>query len=428
MGSMADVAHLSSLAGSPLLDSAGERLGKVEDVVARLDSGEGSPPVIGLTARIGGREMFVPIDRVQRLGPDSVATSTTKLNLAQFERRPGEVLLRADVLDRSLINVDTARLVKAREVELVRDNDTDGNDGGRWRVAGIDPSIRPRLWRLMPRSFRGHDSEHRQFVAWPDIEPFVGHVPTSRMKMAARRLVRLHPAQIADLVEAASHEEGEEILEAVGQDKELEADVFEELDDEHQVEFLRERSDQEAAAVLARMESDDAADLLMELDQERRLPILNLLPPPKQAKMRSLLSHNPETAGGLMNPDFIQVPADTTAAEALARVRGSALGPQQSSIVCVVDDTGKLIGTVPLVEVVRSDGLQKMSELIESSTPSVALEAEIPEVARLMSDYNMHAMPVVDADCRPVGIVAVDDILELLVPEEWRRRAGVARD
>src|SRR5581483_7689768 len=105
---------------------------------------------------------------------DSVATSTTKLNLAQFERRPGEVLLRADVLDRSLINVDTARLVKAREVEFVRDGD------GVWRVAGIDPSIRPRLWRLMPRSFRGHDTEHRQFVAWRDIEPFVGHVPTSR--------------------------------------------------------------------------------------------------------------------------------------------------------------------------------------------------------------------------------------------------------
>jgi CBS domain-containing protein len=419
---MPDVAHLSSLAGSPLLDSEDERLGTVHDVVARFDSGDGLAPVIGLTARIGGREMFVPIDRVERLGPDSVQTATTKLNLAQFERRPGEVLLRADVLDRSLINVDTARLVRAREVDIVHDDD------GGWGVAGIDPSIRPRLWRLLPRRFRGHDTEHRQFVPWRDIEPFVGHVPTSRLKMAARRLVRLHPAQIADLVEAASHEEGEEILRAVGQDKELEADVFEELDDEHQVEFLHERSDAEAAAVLARMESDDAADLLMELDQERRLPILNLLPAPKQAKIRSLLSHNPETAGGLMNPDFILVPGDASAADALARVRASDLVPQQSSIVCVVDDGGRLLGTIPLVELIRADGAQPVSELIESSTPSVALEAEIPEVARLMSDYNMIAMPVLDGEGRPVGIVAVDDVLELLVPEEWRRRAGVARD
>ena len=130
---MPEVAHLSSLAGGPLLDSEGERLGKVDDVVAGLE--DGSATVIGLTARIGGREMFVPIDRVQQLGPYSVQTATTKLNLAQFERRPGEVLLRADVLDRSLINVDTARLVTAHEVDLVRDDD------GAWRVAGIDPSI-----------------------------------------------------------------------------------------------------------------------------------------------------------------------------------------------------------------------------------------------------------------------------------------------
>ncbi|HEY2161744.1 MAG TPA: PRC-barrel domain-containing protein, partial [Solirubrobacteraceae bacterium] len=119
-----DVLHLSSLAGSPLLDSSGERLGRVEDVIARLDSGDELPPVAGLKARIGGRELFVPADRVAQLGPDGARTSTTKLNLAQFERRAGEVLLRADVLGRSMINVATARLVRARDVELKWDGET----------------------------------------------------------------------------------------------------------------------------------------------------------------------------------------------------------------------------------------------------------------------------------------------------------------
>ena len=354
--------------------------------------------------------------------PTAVKTSTTKLNLAQFERRPGEVLLRADVLDRRLIDVRSARLVTAHEVELVRRED------GTWRVAGIDPSLRPRLWRLLPRRFRGHDTEHRQFIPWRDIEPFVGHVPTSRLKLAARRLTHLHPAQIADLVEAASHEEGEEILEAVGEDKELEADVFEELDDEHQVEFLRERSDEEAAALLARMDSDDAADLLLELDQERRLPILNAMPTAAQAKVRSLLDHNPQTAGGMMNPDFVSMPTDATVADALGRVRASNLGLQQVAIVCVVDAAGKLVDTLSLAELVRAEGPQQVSELTDDFTPSVGTDADIPEVARLMSDYNLVAMPVLDADGRPVGVIAVDDVLELLVPEEWRRRAGVARD
>jgi CBS domain-containing protein/sporulation protein YlmC with PRC-barrel domain len=418
---MPDVIHVSSVAGSPLLDSAGERLGRVEDVVVRMDEGV-LPPVVGLKARIGGRELFVPIDRVEQFGPEVVKTSTTKLNLGQFERRPGEVLLRQDILDRSLINVVTARLVTAREVELVCDE-------GTWRVAGIDPSLRPRLWRLLPRRFRGHDSEHRQFVSWTDLEAFVGHVPTSRLKLAARRLVRLHPAQIADLVEAASHEEGEEILEAVGADKEFEADVFEELDDEHQVEFLRERSDQEAAEILARMEPDDAADLLLELDQARRLPILELLPAGNQHKIRSLLGYNPSTAGGLMNPDFASLPAHLTVRDALERVHGSDLHPRELLVVCVVDETGRLTGAVSLAELMQADPERRVGDLVdaEAPDPTVALEADLPEVALVMTDYNLVAIPVVDSACQPVGLISVDDVLEKLVPEEWRRRVGAGR-
>ncbi len=102
------------------------------------------------------------------------------------------------------------------------------------------------------------------------MEPFVGHVPTARLRFSHRKLANLHPAEIADLVEAASHEEGEEIIEAVGQDRELEADVFEELDEHHQLEFIRERPDAQVAAVIARMAADDAADLIVEIDQERR--------------------------------------------------------------------------------------------------------------------------------------------------------------
>lgn len=414
------IVHLSSVAGSPLLDSAGQRLGRIEDVVARLDLADQLPAVVGLVARIGGREMFVPMNRIERLERAAARTATTKLNLAQFERRPGEVLLRADVLDRSLINVQIARLVTARDVELIQEE-------GTWWVAGVDPALRARFYRFLPRRFRGHDSEHEEFVPWRDMEPFMGHVPTSRLKLRSPRLRRLHPAQIADLVEAASHEEGEEILQAVSQDKELEADVFEELDDEHQVEFLRERSDEQVAQVLGRMESDDAADLLLEIQQERRLPILNLLPAPKQRKVKGLLGHNPSTAGGLMNPDFVSMPAGASVESTLERVRDSALGLPQIATVCVVDDRGALIDAVSLSELVRAQPHQALSELTDSQLPTVLPEADLPEVARLMADYDLVAMPVVDHSGVPVGLIAVDDVLELLLPEEWRRRAGVAR-
>jgi CBS domain-containing protein len=415
------VVHLSSVAGAPLLDSAGARLGRVEDVVAQLGMGDAMPLVSGLKARIGGRQLFVPINRVARLGPEAVGTSTTKLNLAHFERRPGEVLLRSDVLGHSLIDVRTARLVVAREVELACEDAV-------WRVAGIDPSFRARLRRLLPRRFREHEGEHESFVAWTELEPFVAHVPTSRLRLAHRRLAKLHPAQIADLVEAASHAEGEEILEALGHDKELEADIFEELDDEHQIEFLRERSDEEVAALLARMESDDAADLLMELDQDHRLPVLNLLPPAKQRKIRSLLGHNPQTAGGLMNPDFLAVAERSTVEQVLEMVRRSELPPQQLHTVLVLDEERRLAGCVSLPALIRADAHEAIAALVEENAPAVSAEADVPEIARMMADFNLMSLPVLDGEGRPIGVLAVDDILELLVPEEWRRRYGSARD
>jgi CBS domain-containing protein len=415
------VVHLSSVAGAPLLDSGGARLGRVEDVIARLDMGERMPLVAGLKARIGGRQLFVPINRVAALGPAAARTSTTKLNLAQFERRPGEVLLRSDVLGHSLIDVRTARLVAAREVELACED-------GVWRVAGIDPSFRARLRRLLPRRFREHEGESESFVAWTELEPFVAHVPTSRLRLAHRRLAQLHPAQIADLVEAASHEEGEEILEALGHDKELEADIFEELDDEHQLEFLRERSDEEVAALLGRMESDDAADLLMGLDQDRRLPVLNLMPPAKQRKLRGLLGHNPQTAGGLMNPDFLSVTGRSTVEQALETVRRSDLPPQGLHTLLVLDDEAKLAGSVSLGALIKADAHEALGALADEHAPAVSAEADVPEIARMMADFNLMSLPVVDAEGRPIGVLAVDDILELLVPEEWRRRYGSARD
>jgi CBS domain-containing protein len=401
-----DLVHLSSVAGCPLLDSSGGRLGRVQDVIVRLGD-EGLPPVVGLMARIGGRDMFVPIGRVAELGPGGARTATTKLDLARFGSRPGEVLLRRDLLDRSLIHIATARLVTAHEVEL-------GERDGAWRVLGIDAAFRPRLLRLLPRGVR-------------PFEPFVGHVPTSRLKLKSRRLAGLHPAQIADLVETASHAQGEEIMEAVGHDKELEADVFEELDDEHQVEFLRDRSDAEAAAVLGRMAPDDAADLLLEIEQERRLPLLGQLPAGQQAKVRALLGHNPATAGGLMTTDFVTVSIEATVEEALQQVHASDLGPQQVEAVCPVDGEGRLTGLVLLAELVKATRGTRVGALVETPIPAPTADADLPEIALIMSDYNLVALPVVDADGRPVGMIAVDDVLEQLLPDEWRRRAGVVR-
>jgi Mg/Co/Ni transporter MgtE len=237
-------------------------------------------------------------------------------------------------------------LVRANEIELAKID-------GTWEVIGVDPSSRPVLRRLMPHRLRWR-TDVGSIVDWASMEPFVAHVPTARLHIPYRKLKKLHPAQIADLVEAASHEQGEEIIEAVGEDRELEADVFEELDTEHQLEFIRTRSDAEAARLLASMAPDDAVDLITEVEQERRLPILNLLPDPQQRKVRSLLSYHPETAGGLMSPDFVCLSVGTTAAEALDAVRLSSAPPEALHVVFANNEEGRVVGSVSLIVLLRA--------------------------------------------------------------------------
>src|SRR5258708_25070164 len=237
------ILHLSTIVGSPLRDADGERLGKVEDLIVRL-GGAGYPPITGFLVNVAGRTSFLGADRASEVGPGGVVLRKAKLDLRHFERRPEEVLLKRDLLDRQLINVEGARLVRANEIELAL-------VAGSWRVVGVDTGPRGGLRRLLPRQLGAHIATG-EFLDWAGVEPFVGHVPTVRLRVPHPKLAKLHPAQIADLVEAASHREGEEIMQAVGKDdRELEADVFEELDEHHQIGVIQERSHRDVATVVA---------------------------------------------------------------------------------------------------------------------------------------------------------------------------------
>ncbi|MHB1598984.1 MAG: magnesium transporter MgtE N-terminal domain-containing protein [Acidimicrobiales bacterium] len=411
------ILHLSSLVRSPLRDRRGDRVGRVEDVIVRPD-GAAHPPISGLVASIGGRELFVPVWRVSELSSDGARLEGETVNLGRFERRPGELLLARDLSSRHLINVVGARLIRANEIELACVD-------AEWRVVGVDPSSRGVARRVLPRSLARRIGAG-PVVDWESIEPFVAHVPSARMRIPYRKLARLRPAQIADLVEAASHDEGEEIIEAVGQDQELEADVFEELDSEHQREFLESRSDEEAARLLATMAPDDAADLIADLDQERRIPLLEALPPKQKAKVRSLLSYNPETAGGLMSPDFLLLAEHSTVADALEAVRRSDAAPEALATIYASDADGRLVGTAPVVRLVQAEPSAKLGVVAERDPVTVRPDADLHSIVRTMSDFNLAATPVLDAEQRMLGVVTVDDVLELLMPTGWRRDFGMS--
>jgi Mg/Co/Ni transporter MgtE len=336
--------------------------------------------------------------------------------MTPFQRRPGEVLLAQDVLGRHLIDVVRGRIVQAHDLVL-------GMVDGEWRLLGVDRSPRAMLRRLFPRR-RRPDLRYHVLLDWKDVQPFVGHVPTAKLLVPLQRLRRLHPAQIADLVEGASHDEGEEIMDAVEGDVELTADVFEELDEEHRAEFLRTRSNEEAARVLDRMAPDDAADLLNMLDQERRLPVLNLMSAAQQLKLRKLLQYHPTTAGGMMSPDYVWVVRGATVEEALEAIRTDDKAPHQLlSTVFVTEADGKFIGSIAAVDLVRGDRRLKVEDLKQLVTMHVDASADITEFTILVSDYNLTAIAVTDHGGNLIGAISVDDLIGQLIPEDWRSRA-----
>ena len=405
--------RLSRLLNRPAADRSGEPIGRVADIIVRL-RGNDYPLVTGLVAAVGGREIFVPVEQVASLEADPLQLSSVRLDLRHFERREGEVLLRADVLGHRLIDVPNARLVRAADLELTR-------DGQEWVVSGVDTRRRPR--RLFGLLGPEASDDPAGFRDWHDFEWLIGHAGSALLRGPFARIRRLKPAQIADLLEEASKEEETEILGRVHADPELEADVFEELDEDLATRLLGARTNQEIADVLARMRADDAADAIAELPQARRQPVLDLLPPAQRTKVLTLMGFNATSAGGLMGMDFVAMPGMSRVGDALARVRESvSLQPEALTSVHAVDDDGVLRGVARLVALIQSDPAASLIDMSDTDPVRVGTDTDITDVAVLMTDYNLITIPVVDDERRLLGVITVDDVLEVVLPDDWRRR------
>jgi len=411
-----EILRLSELLKRPLVDRSGEPIGRLSDVIARL-RGEDYPLVTGVVAAVGGREVYVPMEQVANFDGEALRLTSDRLDLRHFERRPGEVLLKRDVLGHRLIDVETARLVRAADVELERRDDDRV-------VVGLDTRRRPPrlLSALHVGAFRAPDEAGR-FRDWKVFEPLIGHTSSALLRGPFGRIRRLKPAQIADLLEDASKEEENEILGQVHADPELEADVFEELTEDRASKLLGARTDREIADVLTRMRADDAADAIAELPQSRRQPIIDLLPPGVRTKVLTLMGFNPTSAGGLMGVEYMAVPSGTPVAEALAAVgAASTLQPEALTSVHAVDGDNCLRGVAPLVALLQSDQAASVIDVCDTDPVRVGADTDVVDVAVLMTDYNLITIPVVSERGSLLGVITVDDVLEVMLPDDWRRR------
>lgn len=405
--------YLSQVLGRSIRDLEGERVATIKDVIVRLGE-EDHPPVTGIVARYRRRDFFMPRGRISEFGEHGVRLNDDILNLRPFARRENEVLLARDVLDKQLIDVDGKRVVRVNDVQLI-------DAGNEWRVTGADVSLQGLWRRLAPQNFIG-TSRAVEVIDWADVGYLATDVATVQLKSSRDKLARLHPVEIARLAETLSYHHGSDIVEAL--DDESAAEMLEEMSAEDQARIIGEMDEERAADILEWMSPDEAADVLGDLPEEKAEDLLNRMEGEEQADVAELLPYEDDTAGGLMTTEFVTLPRELTVSEALARLREMAQTPNMIYYLYVTEreESWKLCGVIALRSLILAEPNAPLEEVMRDEFQTAHADDSAREVAHKIAEYNLLALPVVDEAGDILGIITVDDAMEMLLPKGWRQR------
>jgi flagellar motility protein MotE (MotC chaperone)/sporulation protein YlmC with PRC-barrel domain len=404
---------VARLAGCAVFDPAGDRLGKVRDVVVIYRAAD-PPRVVGLVVEIPGRRhVFLSIGRVTSIAGGQVIT-TGLINVRRFQQRGGEVRVLAELVGRRVYLNDGSGDAVIEDVAIERSR------LGEWDIGQL-------FLRRPKTSASPFAKGPTTFATWAEVREQQSPGGAQSAEQLVATYADLKPADLANTLLDLPEERLLEVAEELSDDRL--ADALEEMPEDEQVHILEQLGDERAADILDAMEPDDAADLLGQLPEGRLEQLLELMEPEEADDVRALLKYGPDTAGGLMTPEPIVLSADATVAEALALIRRHELHPALAASVFVTlppyeTPTGRLLGTVHFQRMLRYPPHERLGAIIDDTLDPVPATASAAEVARLLASYDLVSLPVVDSAHRLVGAVSVDDMLDYLLPEDWRSHNG----
>ena len=417
-------AFVARLAGLAVIGPDGDDIGRIRDVVVAMRSRHKQPRVIGLVVELPTRRrIFVPILRVASIDPSSVSLISGTINLHKFRSRPGENLVLGALVD-SVIEVtaepgaapadtDQTHRYRVVDVEIERQRTRD------WLVSRL--AVRPRRGRG-PLGRRGPVAIH----PWSRIrgldEEAIG-TPEHGAESLVEQFADLRAADVAHSLRELPAFRRLEVARTL--DDERLADILQELPHDEQTEIVTHLELERAADVLEAMNPDDAADLLGEFSERDAESFLEKMNPEDSAPVRRLLTFDADTVGGLMTPEPVILSPQTTVAEALAHCRNPDLSAALASLVFVVRSptatpTGQYLGCVHIQSLLRELPSTMVAEAMDSDLSSLRPTDSVDSVTRFLATYNLVCGPVVDDEGHLLGAVAVDDLLDHLLPEDWR--------
>ena len=403
--------YIARLASLNVYDPNGDQVGRVRDAVARPRTGNQPPRVTGLIAEIAmRRRIFLPIGRVTAIEAGSVVLNTGTLNLRRFEKRAGEILVIEELLDRRV--TITAGATPGTVVDVAMEQDRTGE----WALARV--AVREHSGRLTRRG-------HLRQLEWSEVSGLTGAPDSQGAAGLLAVFDNMRPADLANVLQDLSESRRVEVAHAL--DDERLADVLEELPEHDQLEIIAALKPERAADVLEEMNPDDAADLLAELPKPEQDVLLDLMEPDEAKPVRALLDYLPGTAGSVMTSEPIVMTPDSTVAEALARIREPQLAPAVAAAVFVAraptaTPTGRYLGVVHFQRLLREAPSSLLGGVVDNDIEPLEPATTLAEITRRMATYNLVCMPVIDDHNRLVGAVTVDDVLDHLLPTDWRDR------
>ncbi|AQP47807.1 magnesium transporter [Tessaracoccus aquimaris] len=399
---------ISRVIGLPIVDAAGDQVGRVKDVVCYIRADGLAPRVKGIVAELFARaRIFVPMVRVHNITPNQVAI-LGQVDTRRFQRRETELLVSADLFDRSIGRESRTKIFDI-SMHQVRNRE--------WELSSVALRSSTRVGRF---GFGGRGDA--QVVSWREIPDLI--LRTGRT--AAHLIAEFSDMKAADIAQELHDLEPESLLAVVeALDDETLAEALEELPEDEQIELISQLDTERAADVLAEMDPDDAADLIKDLPSDVAEDLLQRMEPEEASDVRRLLIYGEFTAGGMMTPEPVILDTDATVAQALANVRLEALTPALASMVFVTrppleTPSGRYIGAVHIQRLLREPPTTLVATLLDDNLEALTPDAPLAQVSRFFATYNLVVAPVVNHEGHLLGAVTVDDVLDHMLPDDWR--------